>query len=48
MAAVTVVIDDDTMKKLRELHAKRVRKSMKAVSFSRIVNDVLKKGLKSS
>lgn len=47
MPAVTVMIDEDVMKKLRELHSKQVSKSLKAVSFSRIVNEVLKKGLRS-
>ena len=46
MAAVTVMIDDKNLKQLRELHAKRIQNSYTNVSFSRIVNEVLEKGLK--
>ena len=46
MAIVTVVIDDDILKKLRVLQSKKISSSMKTVSFSKIVNDVLKKGLR--
>ena len=48
---VTIVIDDDLLKKLRDLQAKTIIKNVKAgynlssPSFSRIVNDTLSMGL---
>ena len=46
MAIVTVVIDDEILKKLRTLQAKKIKSSMKTVSFSKIVNEILRQGLK--
>ena len=46
MPAVTIIIDEENLKKLRELHAKRLQKSLRNVSFSRVVNEILKKGLR--
>jgi len=43
---ITVLIDDDLDKKLRLLQAKEITKSVKSVSFSRILNNVLRKSLK--
>jgi len=43
---VTVMIDDDVAKKLRDLQAKKLRSSITSVSFSNIINEVLKKELK--
>jgi len=42
---ITVVLDDDNIKKLRILQAKKIRESTKSVSFSRVINDVLRKKL---
>ena len=42
---VTIVIDVNLDKKLRILQAKEIIKSTKMVSFSMIVNQVLRKGL---
>ncbi len=48
---ITIVMDDDLMKKLRELQAKNILRNVKSgsntpsVSFSRITNDILRKGL---
>jgi hypothetical protein len=48
---VTIIIDDNLMKKLRELQAKTILKNSKSgnnlpsPSFSRIVNEILTKGL---
>ena len=39
------MLNSDIAKKLRNLQAKKVRESMSSVSFSRIVNEVLEKGL---
>lgn len=46
MAVVTVVIDDEIVKKLRALQAKKIKSSMKTISFSKIVNEILRQGLK--
>jgi len=43
---VTILLDHDLDKKLRLLQAKELAKSMESVSFSRTLNDVLRKGLK--
>lgn len=43
---VTVVIDDDLDKKLRLRQAKLIQAEQGTVSFSRAVNEVLRKGLK--
>ena len=43
---VTVMIEDDVAKKLRELQSKKLRTSNKSVSFSSVINEVLKKELK--
>ena len=48
---ITMVIDDDLLKKLRELQAKTIIKNAKSgnnlpsPSFSRIINEILKMGL---
>ncbi len=43
---VTIVLDDDLVKKLRIIQSKNIVKSKKSVSFSRVINDVLRKGIK--
>ena len=43
---ITVMLDDDNIKKLRALQAKKIKESTKSVSFSRVLNDVLRKGIK--
>ena len=43
---VTIVIDDTVNKKLRIIQAKRIGKSSNHVSFSKILNDELRKTLK--
>jgi len=40
------MLDDDLVKKLREIQAKQIKQSTKSVSFSRVLNEVLHKGLK--
>ena len=42
----TVILDDDLLKKLHEIQAKQIKQSIKSVSFSRVLNEVLHKGLK--
>jgi len=43
---VTIVIDDDLDKKLRTLQAKIIQKEQASCSYSRVVNDTLRKVLK--
>jgi len=43
---ITIVLDDDNDKKLRTMQAKEIIKSVKSVSYSRIINNVIRKGLK--
>ncbi|MCH8916150.1 MAG: hypothetical protein IIA82_09975 [Thaumarchaeota archaeon] len=43
---VTIILDDDNDKKLRLRQAKLIRESSKSVSFSRVINDILRKHLK--
>jgi len=43
---ITIVLNDDLLKKLHEIQAKQIKKSTKSVSFSRVLNEVLRKKLK--
>ena len=43
---ITIILDDDLRKKLHEIQAKLIKQSTKSVSFSRVLNDVLRKNLK--
>ncbi len=43
---ITIMLEDDLVKKLHEIQAKQIKQSAKSVSFSRVVNEVLRKGLK--
>jgi len=43
---ITVVLDDDLVKKLHEKQAKQIKESVKSVSFSRVVNMTLRKSIK--
>ncbi len=43
---ITVILDEDALKKLHYIQAKLIRESDKSVSFSRVLNDVLSKALK--
>ena len=43
---VTIVLDDDVDKKLRLLQAKRISQEQTSVSFSKVVNENLRKSLK--
>jgi len=42
----TIVLDDDLVKKLRSIQSKKIGKSAKSVSFSRVINDELRRTLK--
>ena len=43
---VTVTLDEDNIKMLRVIQAKKIRESDRSVSFSRVINDVLRKHFK--
>ncbi len=43
---ITIVMDDDVVKKLRNIQSKKISKLIKHVSFSQIVNDELRKYVK--
>ena len=42
---VTIVLDDDLVKKLRERQSKLIKKTTSSVSFSRVLNDILRESL---
>ena len=42
---ITIVIDVDLLKKIRLKQAKEIEKKLVSVSFSKVVNDILRKGL---
>jgi hypothetical protein len=42
---VTIMIDNDLDKKIRMLQAKEISKSMSSVSFSKMINELLRKQL---
>ena len=44
---ITIMLNSDIAKKLRSIQAKKIRESPSSVSFSRVLNEVLEKGLKS-
>ncbi len=43
---ITVVLDEDLVKKLREKQAKQIKESIKSVSFSSVLNMTLRKCIK--
>jgi len=43
---VTIMLDDDLVKKLRELQSKQIKETTKSVSFSQVINQSLEAGLK--
>jgi len=43
---ITVVLDDELVKKLRNIQSMKIRKSKKSVSFSSLINEELRKSLK--
>ena len=42
------MIDDDLVKKFHEIQAKQIKESKKAISFSNVLNEALRKSLKPS
>ena len=43
---ITVVLDEDLVKKLREKQAKQIKESIRSVSFSSVLNMTLRKCIK--
>lgn len=43
---ITIMLDEDLLKKLHEKQAKLVRNSTKSISLSFVVNETLRHGLK--
>ena len=43
---VTIMLNDDISKKLHDLQAKLIRESTESVSFSAVINDLLRKRIK--
>ncbi len=43
---ITIVMEESIVKKLRFLQSKQIKESSGSVSFSRVVNDALRKYLK--
>ena len=43
---ITIMLDDDLVKKLYEIQAKQIKNSTKSVSFSHVLNEVLHNSLK--
>ncbi len=43
---ITIMLDKESHKKLRILQAAKIRKTNSSVSFSAIMNDIIKKGLR--
>jgi len=43
---ITIMLDDDLLRKLYELQAKQIKDSTKSISFSRVLNEVVRKNLK--
>ena len=43
---ITIVLDDDLVKKLRDKQSKLIKGSAKSVSFSSVINQTLRKGIK--
>lgn len=42
---ITIIIDNDVAKKLRTMQAKKIQKESKNVSFSRVINEILRESL---
>jgi len=43
---ITIVIDDDLDKKIRLIQAKIISSTASSMSYSRVINDILRKNLK--
>ena len=43
---ITIILDDELLKKLHEIQARQIKKTQKSVSFSRVLNELIRKRLK--
>jgi len=43
---ITMILDDDLLKRLHDIQAKMIKENQKSVSFSNVLNDILRKSLK--
>jgi len=43
---ISIMLDDDLLKKLHDIQAKLIKESQKSVSFAHVLNEALRKGLK--
>jgi len=43
---VTIMLEDDLDKKIREIQAKAIRSTNSSVSFSKVINDLIRNNLK--
>ena len=43
---ITIMLDEEVIKKLRSLQAKQIKESAESVSFSKVINDCIAKSLK--
>jgi len=43
---ITIMLEDDLVKKFHEIQAKQIKQSTKSVSFSRVLNEALRKSQK--
>jgi len=43
---ITIMLDDDLLRKLHEIQARQIKESSQSVSFSRVLNEALRKKLK--
>jgi len=44
---ITIMLDDDLAAKLRKMQAEQIKKSNGSISFSHVINETLRKELKS-
>jgi len=40
---ITIMLDDDLVSKLRKIQAEQIKKSENSVSFSQVINEMLRK-----
>jgi hypothetical protein len=45
---ITITMDDDIVEKIREIQASKINSSIRSVSFSHVVNQILKDALKAN
>jgi len=43
---VTIMLDDELVKKLHAIQSKQIKESTRSVSFSKVLNNTLRDGLK--